>query len=590
MYATKLRSNSCGDLSGKSVGKKVKLCGWVHTRRDHGGVIFIDLRDRYGLTQIVFDPSFSKNCHSDGDKLRREDCIQISGTVKKRKKGMENKKLKTGEVEVFVSDLKILNKSKVPPIEVDDRIVANDDVRLKYRYLDLRRPVMQNNLLMRAKAAQATREYLTKEGFAEIETPFLVKATPEGARDFIIPSRVNPGKFYALPQSPQLYKQILMVSGFDRYFQIARCMRDEDLRSDRQPEFTQIDLEMSFVDEDDIYAICEGAADSVTKSLTGKNIKLPLKRLSHKEAMDKYGIDKPDLRFGLELKDMTDLVNKSNFSVFKEVINKGGIAKCLPVDHEFGRKELDSLIDFSVKQGAKGMAWLRINKDKLEGNIAKFFDDKIQKELIKKSGIKKGYMLFIADREKLANSALAALRNKLGKDLKLYKEGEFAYCWVTDFPLFEWDEDEQKWTPAHHMFTMPKEEHWDIIEKDPGKVVAKCYDLVLNGVELGSGSVRIHRKDIQQRVMNVVGFSKEEAEEKFGFLNDAFEYGAPVHGGFAFGFDRLVAILLGLEDIREVIAFPKNKNAQCPMDGSPSNVDIKQLKESHIKLDVVEKK
>ena len=590
MYATKLRSNTCGELSGKSVGNNVRLCGWVHTRRDHGNVIFIDLRDRYGLTQIVFDPSFSKNCHAEGDKLRREDCIQVSGTIKKRKKGMENKKLKTGEIELFVDTLKILNKSKVPPIEVDDRIVAADEVRLKYRYLDLRRPVMQNNILMRARAAKATRDYLTKEGFAEIETPFLVKATPEGARDFIVPSRVNPGKFYALPQSPQLYKQILMVSGFDRYFQIARCMRDEDLRSDRQPEFTQIDLEMSFVDEDDIYEICEGVAMSVAKELNHKNIKTPFKRITYKQAMDNYGIDKPDLRFNLELKDMTEIVKNSDFSVFKEVINKGGIAKCLPIDNEFGRKELDSLIDFSVKQGAKGMAWLRINKDKLEGNIAKFFSDKLQKEMIKKSGIKKGYLLFIADKEKSANAVLAALRNKLGKDLKLYKEDDITFCWVTDFPLFEWSEDEQKWTPAHHMFTMPKEEHWDIIEKDPGKVVAKCYDLVLNGVELGSGSVRIHRRDIQQRVMNVVGFTKEEAEEKFGFLNDAFEYGAPVHGGFAFGFDRFVAILLGLEDIREVIAFPKNKNAQCPMDESPSRVDAKQLKESHIKLDVVEKK
>lgn len=579
------RTHTCGELAEKEAGKKVLLDGWCHSRRDHGGVIFVDLRDRYGLTQIVFDPEFSKETHKRAAGLRREDCIRVSGVVKKRKKGMENPKLKTGAVEVFIENLEILNKSETPPIEVDDRVEANEEHRLKYRFLDLRRPKMQRHLSIRHQAAQAAREYLDKNNFLEIETPMLVRATPEGARDYIVPSRVNPGKFYALPQSPQLYKQILMVSGFDRYYQLARCLRDEDLRSDRQPEHTQIDLEMSFVDEEDIMEMVEGLYKHILKRVSGREIKEKFPRLTYAESVGRFGSDKPDLRFGLEIIDVTGIAKKSDFNIFKEA----ECVKCLAPEKDFTRKELDEITDFATKEGAKGLAWLKIS-DNVEGSIAKFINEDLQKKLLHATKAKKGStLLFIADKEKMVNVVLGKLRAKLGRDIGLIKEGEFKFCWVYDFPLFEWNEDEEKWEPCHHIFTSPKDEHLKFLEKDPGKVYGKLFDIVLNGVEMGSGSVRIVKREVQERVMKVIGIDEEQAENKFGFLLNAFKYGAPPHGGMGLGFDRLVAMLCGYNDIREVIAFPKNKEAQCPMDGSPSDVPEASLKELHIKRDLAKK-
>jgi len=449
---------------------------------------------------------------------------------------------------------------------------------------------MQKQILLRHKAAEATRNFLNKNGFLEIETPMLMKATPEGARDYIVPSRVNPGKFYALPQSPQLYKQILMISGFDRYYQIARCLRDEDLRADRQPEFTQIDLEMSFVVEEDIYKINEGLMKAIVKAMRGQDIKIPFTRLTFDESMSRFGCDKPDLRFSLELFDVTDVVKDSDFSVFKDVISNGGTVKCINPEAELSRKEIDRYIDFCQKIGAKGMAWLRVTDKGLESNIAKYFSEENQKRLIEITKAKPGSVLmFIADKIKSANEILSQLRTKLGEDLKLYDKDELFFCWVTDFPLFEWDDNNDSWAPTHHMFTRPKDECLEFLDSDPGKVYAQCYDLVLNGIELGSGSLREFRPDVQRKIIKIVGFTDQEVNDRFGFLIDAFKYGTPPHGGIGLGFDRIVALICGFNDIREVIAFPKNKAAQCPMDGSPDNVDSQTLKDLHIKLDIVKK-
>ncbi len=578
------RTHTCGELTDKHEDKKVTLGGWCHTRRDHGGVIFIDLRDRYGLTQVVFNPD--KDFFREAEKLRREDVIRITGVVKHRKKGMENPKLKTGKIEVFADSLEILNKSDVPPIEVDERIEANEEHRLKYRYLDLRRPNMQHNLKIRHEAAQAAREYLNKHNFLEIETPILVRATPEGARDYIVPSRTNPGKFFALPQSPQLYKQILMVSGFDRYYQIARCLRDEDLRQDRQPEHTQIDIEMSFVDENDVMEIVEGLYKHLWKKVISVDIKYTFPRLKYDEVMDKYGSDKPDLRFGLEIVDITDIAKKSDFDIFK----KAEVVKCVNPEKDFSRKEIEQLTDFCTKEGAKGLAWIKAKKD-LEGPIVKYLKKELQRELLNRIKPKKdSTIFFVADNKKSANEILGKLRLELGHRLNLIKKDDFKFCWVVDFPLFEWIDEEEKWTPSHHMFTSPKQEDIKYLEKDPGRVRASLYDLVLNGVELGSGSVRINRKELQERVMRVIGLDYAQAEKKFGFLLNAFKYGAPPHAGIGLGFDRAVALMCGLNDIREVIAFPKNKNAECPMDNSPNTVPSEQLDELNIKLNIEKKK
>ncbi|PIN70472.1 aspartate--tRNA ligase [Candidatus Woesearchaeota archaeon CG11_big_fil_rev_8_21_14_0_20_43_8] len=585
---TRMRTHTCGNLRLQNDKEKVSVCGWVQSRRDHGGIIFIDLRDRHGLTQVVFDPSNNDQAHKEAEHIGREWVLKVDGTVRPRGEGLVNPRLPTGEVEVVVDKLEVLNKSDTPPMEIDDNKVANEDFRLKYRYLDLRRPIMQKHLETRHKVAQAARSFFNEQGFLEIETPLLIRSTPEGARDYMVPSRVNPGQMYSLPQSPQLYKQILMVSGCDRYYQIARCLRDEDLRTDRQPEFTQIDVEMSFVEEEDIYEILDGMVVNVFKEAIGVNITIPIPRMTFHESMERYGCDKPDLRFGLELVDVSEIVKKGDFGVFKTVIENGGIVKCINPNKNFSRKELDEYIVLATKSGAKGMAWMKVADGKLESNIAKFFKEDLQKEIIKKTGAKDDTILFfVADRPKVCNNVLARLRNKLGEDLKLYDPSEFRFVWIVDFPLFEYDDDIEAWMPAHHMFTMPKKECLKFLDKEPGKVVAHCYDLVLNGVELGSGSIRVHRKDIQEKVMKSMGITEAEALQKFGFLLEAFRYGAPPHGGFAFGVDRLVALMCGFNDIREVMAFPKNKNAQCPMDGCPSQIDDKALKDVHLKWDIV---
>jgi len=589
MLKTSMRTHTCNELTKKDVGKKVTLCGFCHTIRNHGGVVFIDLRDRYGLTQIVFDPQHSKETHKEADKLRREFVISITGVVKQRKKGMENSNLKTGEIEVFVEKLEIIGPADTPPIEIDDRIVANDEVRLKYRYLDLRRPIMQNNLLLRHKAAQAVREYLNSQEFLEIETPMLIRSTPEGARDYVVPSRVNPGKFYALPQSPQLYKQILMIAGFDRYYQLARCLRDEDLRTDRQPEFTQIDIEMSFVNQNDVMEAVENTIKYAFEKVLGEKFKEKFRVMSYNDSMNKYGTDKPDLRFGLELANVTDAVKNSDFSVFKEVIKNKGMVKALYVEKDFSRTELEQFTEFCISNGAKGLAYMKSDGKKLESNIVKYFSDKIQKDLIQTTKAKKGYIFFIADKTKIVNSVLSKLRDLVAEKLNLINKKEFSFVWIVDFPLFEWNEDEEKWDPAHHMFTMPKKEHIKFLETDPGKVYADLYDLVLNGIEIGSGSIRINNPELQERVMKVVGFDKEKARKRFGFLIDAYRFGGPVHGGFAVGFDRLVSLMGGSNDIREFLAFPKNKNAESPMDNCPNEITNEQLKELNIKLDFVKK-
>lgn len=557
------------------------LDGWVHSRRDHGGVIFIDLRDRYGLTQIVFDPSYCADPHAIAEHLRREDVIEVKGEVKHRKENMENPNLATGKIEVFVRQLDVLNKAETPPIDIDDRIEANEDLRLKFRFLDLRRPVMQRNLAIRHKVANAARQYLNSQNFLEIETPLLVRATPEGARDYMVPSRVNPGMFYSLPQSPQLYKQILMASGCDRYYQIAKCLRDEDLRSDRQPEFTQIDIEMSFVKEEDIFALNENLMKAIMKEARGIDIKTPFMRIGYNECIERYGSDKPDLRFRLELTDVTDIAHRSEFNVFKNA----ELVKCINPEGEFSRKDIEEATELATQNGAKGLAWMRVTENGFESSIVKFFSQELLDELAAKIKPKQGSIIyFVADKKKTTNDVLAKLRNFLAEKMGLINKEEFKFAWVTDFPSFEWNEETESWDAAHHIFTMPKQECLQYLETEPGKVFAQCYDLTLNGVELASGSIRIHRSDIQERVMRVVGLTHAEAYQKFGFLLDAFKYGAPPHGGIGIGLDRLSVLLIGKNDIRDMIAFPKNKSAQCPMDGCPSPIGEKQLKELSIRL------
>jgi len=580
------RTHTCGELTDKDTNKKITLCGWCSTRRDHGGVIFIDLRDRYGLTQIVFDPSFNIKAHKIAEKLGREDVIQVSGIVKHRKKGMENSKLSTGSIEVFVEKIEILSEAETPPMEIDDRVIANEDMRLRYRYLDLRKPVMQQNIITRHRFIKAVRDYFDDLGFLEIETPILAKSTPEGARDYLVPS-VNSGKFYALPQSPQIFKQLLMVSGFDRYFQIARCFRDEDLRADRQPEFTQIDVEMSFIDEDDIMGITEGMLKHVFRVILNKDIKTPFPRLNYDEAISRYGLDKPDTRFELHLLDVTEIVKDSNFEVF----TKAGIVKCINAKNcaNFSRTAIEELTNFVAIYGSKGLAWMKVTDKGLESSIVKFFDEKIQKELMKAMNAKKDdLLLFVADaNNKIVNDALGYLRLEVAKKLNLIDNNHFNFVWVTEFPLIEFSEEEQKYVAVHHPFTSPKDEDIVLLDKTPLKARAKAYDVVLNGTEIGGGSIRIHRSDIQSKMFSLLGLSKQEAEARFGFLLEAFKYGTPPHGGIALGVDRIAAMLTGNESIRDVIAFPKNKSAESLMEDAPSEVSEKQMQELHIKLDFV---
>ncbi|MBI3035064.1 aspartate--tRNA ligase [Candidatus Woesearchaeota archaeon] len=585
------RTHTCGELDDKDINKKVVLAGWCSTRRDHGGVIFIDLRDRYGITQVVFDPSHNIESHKSAEKFGREDVIVVEGAVRKRPKGMENEKMPTGKIEVLISGIISVNEAQTPSIEIEDRIEASEEMRLKYRYLDLRRPKMQKQLIFRHALAAEVREYLNQQGFVEIETPMLIKTTPEGARDYLVPSRIHPGRFYSLPQSPQIYKQILMIAGFDKYYQIARCLRDEDLRADRQPEHTQIDLEMSFAEPDDIFHLTEGLIKHVFRKLLDKDVKTPFRRLAYKDAVERFCTDKPDIRFGMECCTVTEIVKDSEFKVFLDAIKKNGIVKVLNAEgcgEKLSRNQIDELIEFAKENGAKGLAWMKATKNGLESNIAKFFPQKVQKELLEKTKAReKDLLLFAADDSKIVNDVMSKIRLRLAHSLGLIKDDDFGFCFVTEFPMFEWNEDEQKWDFAHNPFTMPREEHWKGLEKDPGNVISYQYDFVMNGSELFSGSVRNNIPELQMRTFKITGMSETEVKEKFGFLLEAYKYGAPSHAGFGLGFDRLAALMQGIHDIREVIAFPKNKAAENPMDGSPNEASEKQLQELHIKLDFV---
>ena len=586
------RTHTCGELTSKDDNKKVVLEGWSNTRRDHGGVIFIDLRDRYGLTQVVFDPKHNSKSHSAAEKIAMEDVLRVTGKVRPRKEGMINPNMNTGEIEVIVDELEIINKAETPPIEIDDRKLASEELRMKYRYLDLRRPAMVRNLTIRHNAAQAARKYLSSQNFLEIETPLLVRTTPGGARVYKVPSRVSPGKFYALPESPQIYKQILMVSGIDRYFQLAKCLRDEDLRIDRQPEFTQIDMEMSFVDEVDVQTVIEGMLKAMFKEAINVNLKTPFPRMTYDNAMSKYGSDKPDIRFGLELCDVTASLKNTKFTVFKSVIEKNGKVLCLNAKNcaKFSRTEIEELIEVAKTYKLSGLAWAKVTpENKIESSITKYFTETELSTLSKAAAAKPNdLLLFAAEEFEKAATALGQVRLHLGRKLNLMKNGDYKFLWITEFPLFEMVDDTLQ--ARHHIFTMPRPECMDDLEKDPLKVKGILYDAVLNGVELGSGSIRIHRKDIQEKVLKVIGINYDAAAKTFDFLLEAFKYGAPIHGGFALGFDRICALMCGTNDIREVTAFPKTKAGECLMDGSPQDWTPDFLKELKLTLDVVQKR
>ncbi|PLX93096.1 MAG: aspartate--tRNA ligase [Desulfuromonas sp.] len=581
------RSHYCGHLTAADIGSTVCMMGWVQRRRDHGGLIFIDLRDREGIVQLALDPDRDPDAHSRADKVRNEFVVAIQGKVSPRPEGTVNPKMKTGEVEVEVSELRILNTAQTPPFMIDEYSEAAENIRLKYRYLDLRRPTIQDNLVMRHKVARTVRRYLDANGFLEIETPVLTKSTPEGARDYLVPSRVNSGTFYALPQSPQLFKQLLMVSGYDRYFQIVKCFRDEDLRADRQPEFTQIDCEMSFVSRDDVMTIMEEMISTIFKEAIDVDVQLPMAHLTYAEAMDRFGVDNPDMRFGLELTELSDLVAASGFKVFADVVAKGGIVKAINVKGgaSFSRKELDDLTEFVKIYGAKGLAWVKMTEEGWQSPIAKFFSENDLSAINERLAAELGdLLLFVADKPKITNEALGRLRGHLGQKLELAQKDDFRFVWITDFPLLEWDEESKRHVAVHHPFTAPMDEDISLLDSDPGKARAKAYDLVLNGSEIGGGSIRIHDQSVQSRMFKLMGIEQEEAREKFGFLLDALEYGAPPHGGIAFGLDRLMMILSGSDSIRDVIAFPKTQKATCLMSEAPGTVDEKQLRELSIRL------
>ncbi len=582
------RTHYCGHVNSKDIGREVVLFGWVHRRRDHGGVIFIDLRDREGIVQVVLDPEFSKEVHNKGKDIRAEYVLEVKGIVKQRPPESINEELPTGQVEVFANHLEILNESAVPPFEIAKDTDINEDLRLKYRYLDLRREKMQKNIITRYRLTQIIRNFLGEKGFLEIETPILTKSTPEGARDYLVPSRVNPGKFYALPQSPQLFKQLLMVSGFDRYFQIAKCFRDEDLRANRQPEFTQLDMELSFVEPDDVFSIIEGLLATIFKEILNVEIPVPFRRMSYQEAMENFGTDKPDLRFDLRLRNITEEASKLGFPPFQTIISEGGKVYGLLIEEgkKLSRTELDKLRDHALKLGSKGMAWVRYDE-----RVKSTFGTKVTQEALlglkEKLSIPEGaVLLLVGDKEEIVQTTLGNIRLVLGKKLGLIDESRYEFTWVTDFPLLEWDEEENRWVAKHHPFTSPKEEDIDLLDTAPGKVRAKAYDIVLNGEELGGGSIRIHNSELQKKMFKVLNIGEEEAQAKFGFLLEAFKYGAPPHGGIALGLDRLVMFLAGSTSIRDVIAFPKTQKAMCLLTGAPSTVDEKQLRELKIKLDV----
>lgn len=575
------RTHTCGELTSKNIGEKVVLNGWVQTRRDLGGLIFIWLRDRYGITQVVFE-----NIENAKD-LRSEYVISVEGTVRKRPEGQENKNLSTGEIEVLCEKLVILNPAQTPPFPIENEIDVNEELRLKYRYLDLRRPKMQRNLILRHKVAQITRNYFDKNNFIEIETPVLMKSTPEGARDYLVPSRIHKGKFYALPQSPQQYKQLLMVSGMDRYFQIVKCFRDEDLRADRQPEFTQIDIEMSFVDVDDVLTICEGLMKEILKETLNYDLQLPLPRIPYDIALEKYGSDKPDLRFDMPMHTLNDIFANSQFKVFKDVISSNGIITAIVAKGaaNYSRGQLDHLTEFVKNLGAGGLVWLKLKSNQIEGPSAKFFTDQEKENLIKTVNAEENDLILIISGIKRIKTLeiMGSLRLEMAKKLELIKpDTPPSLLWVVDFPLLEYDDETKRYYAMHHPFTSPRLEDIPLMDTDPGKVKARAYDMVFNGNEIGGGSIRIHNSELQQKMFDTLGISREEAEMKFGFLMNAFKYGAPPHGGLAFGLDRLVMLLAGENSIRDVIAFPKTTSAMSLMDDSPSFVDEQQLKELHI--------
>ncbi|MFZ5564593.1 MAG: aspartate--tRNA ligase [Thermodesulfobacteriota bacterium] len=587
MLGNMRRTHTCGELSGGSAGTEVVLAGWVQRRRDHGGVIFVDLRDRNGITQVVFNPDREPAVHAKAHEIRNEYVICVRGKVEKRPDDMINPKLATGEIEVAAAELAILNTARTPPFLIEERIDVTESIRLKHRYVDLRRPSMQRNLMARHRASVAAREYLNSQGFLDIETPFLTRNTPEGARDYLVPSRVNPGAFYALPQSPQLFKQMLMVAGFDRYYQIVRCFRDEDLRADRQPEFTQIDLEMSFVGEEDVMAIGEGLVANVVRQVTGETVDLPFLRMTYDQAMADYGLDKPDLRFGMKLVDITDIAAGCGFQVFSGAVKNGGIVKALNAKGcaEFTRKELDEFTAFVAIYKARGLAWIKVREDGWQSPIAKFFTDDEKAAMTQRLNMQIGDLVFFgADAAPVVNDSLGNLRNRIGERLGLVDKNKKSFLWVTDFPFFEYDETEKRYQAKHHPFTSPHEKDMDRLRTEPEAVRSRAYDLVLNGTEIGGGSIRIHNRQVQEQMFEALGMSPEAYTAKFGFLLEALDSGAPPHGGMAFGFDRLVMLLCGEDSIREVIAFPKTQKAACTLTEAPSAADKKQLDELFIKV------
>lgn len=592
------RTRYCGQVSEEDIGGEVRLCGWVHRVRNHGGVVFIDLRDREGLVQVVVEEGTSPEAYEKADKVRPEWVIGVVGKVRRRPEGTENPKIRTGSLEVVATEIRVFNTSEVPPFPVDEETQVSEELRLRYRYIDLRRSSMKENLLFRHRLCQITRRFFEEEGFVEIETPFLTKSTPEGARDFIVPSRLHPGKFYALPQSPQLFKQILMVAGFDRYFQIVRCFRDEDLRADRQPEFTQIDYEMSFVGEEEVMGVAERLVSKLFRELLGVELKPPFERVSYREVMERYGTDKPDRRFGLELVDLSDLFERTEFKVLRSVLEKGGVVKAINFKGgNLSRKEIDDLVSFAQRLGAKGLAWIKVEPGRLVSPIVKFLSQEEVDALLRRVKAEEGDVIFFSgDTKEMACKVLSALRLELGRSHNLIDKSRWDVLWVVDFPLMEWDEEEGRFVSLHHPFTAPKEEDLpklhealrtsDLEERKEivHSVRARAYDMVINGEEVGGGSIRIHRKDLQELVFKLLGIGEVEAQEKFGFLLEAFKFGAPPHGGLAFGLDRLVALMRGLDSVRDVIAFPKTQKGICMLTSAPDYVTPKQLKEVHVKV------
>ncbi len=587
------RTHYCTEVSAANQGQTVTLTGWVDTRRDHGGLVFIDLRDRTGIIQVVISPDINAASFSKAGEVRSEYVLAVVGKVSPRPEGTVNPNLATGEIEVLVDEMRILNRAKTPPFYIEDGVEVDENLRLRYRYLDLRRPQMQRTMMLRHRASKSIRDFLDQHGFLEIETPMLTRSTPEGARDYLVPSRINPGRFYALPQSPQLYKQILMVAGMDRYYQMARCFRDEDLRADRQPEFTQVDIEMSFVQVKDILPLMEEMIARLCRETIALEVTAPFPRLTYQEAMDRFGSDKPDTRFGMEIKDITDVAAGCGFKVFAAAARGGGQVRGINASGCAGlsRKDIDDLTKYAAIYQAKGLAYMIVNGDGIKSAITKFFSDSELDTIRERFDAREGdLLLFVADKPNVVAAALGALRLHLAERLDMIPEDQYDFLWVTDFPLVDYDEEEKRWVAMHHPFTSPREEDMPLLDSDPGRVRAQAYDMVLNGIEIGGGSIRIHRREMQETMFAALGLTEDEVQEKFGFLLDAFEYGTPPHGGIAFGFDRLIMLLTGKKTIRDVIPFPKTQSATDLMNMAPGGVDNRQLKELHIKLDIKVKK